>query len=691
MGYFVIEDFRLGQDGRKHILSMPPGSLYWAKNANITRGGDAESCKAFVPKYTLPANTFGQVTASGKLYVFGSIAAPAMPADVNYQRLQYPDGSSMTGIRCAAVIKGKIFAIATFANGMSACFFDGVLVSDWVSGSVGSGMTSYSDIAAHFAALINTSSGFTATAAGASVQITGPVNDDFTISTMATNGAGGVNDQYAIASVVQASAAPAAETVSKGTVTFSGIASNKHVTSITVNGVEILGANIAPDPSAPNLTNDLASAVAVQINGYVSSPDYTASVVGGVVTISASPGLGTGPNGYAVVVTATGTGTVTPANMAGGVNATTGLPKKVSVNFGGTFEQGDSYSITLNDTTYGSAGASENSAAGEDATFVLPTQGRACAIAGPNLFGSAIDDPTEWNGGTGSFVIDMSSEVAGAEALTSLSPFQGNLAVFSRSTTQIWNIDADPANNKQVQVLSNIGALAPRSVTPFGDADTFFLSDTGLRSLKVRAVTGTAALSDIGSPMDPVIIDAIKAAGDNAANAVSIIEPIEGRFLLQIGTVTYVFSYFPGAKIAAWTTYETGLSITEFSVLNERLYARAGNVIYLYGGDDNDTYSDQAMDVKLPFLSARQIATVKHFTGLDVVCDGTMDVYISTDPNQPLAEDKICTLTKSTIGQGAVPVNGESEAVSLRFVGKGGGEYSRVSTVALHFDALEAA
>ncbi len=372
--------------------------------------------------------------------------------------------------------------------------------------------------------------------------------------------------------------------------------------------------------------------------------------------------------------------------MAGGIAAVPGIPQISTVNIGGTFEAGDIFSITLDGRVFGGTAGT----AGVPATVALPHRSKTYAVAGPNLFGSAIDDPTEWNGGTGSFVTDMSSENSGSERLTALGIHENKLAIYSRTTIQIWLVDSDPANNEQVQVLENIGTLAAKSIQSYGDADQFFLADTGVRSLRVRINSDNAALSDIGSPIDPLIIAAIKAAGGNATKACSVIDPIDGRYLLQIGAVTYAFSFFPNAKVSAWSTWETGLSITNFAIVGQRVYARAGNVIYLLGGDDNDEWAAQAMEVKLPFLSARQIATLKHFTGVDIACDGEFDVYLGTDPNQPDVDEPIAKITKSTFGLGRVPVDGQAEMFSLRFVSKAG-QYGRIANAVVHYEPLEAA
>ncbi len=67
------------------------------------------------------------------------------------------------------------------------------------------------------------------------------------------------------------------------------------VTSITVNSVEILGADV--DWITDNATT--AAAIAAQINTFTSSPDHTATSSGASVTVIAEAGLGDTVNGWA--------------------------------------------------------------------------------------------------------------------------------------------------------------------------------------------------------------------------------------------------------------------------------------------------------------------------------------------------------------------------------------------------------
>src|SRR3546814_6273908 len=98
----------------------------------------------------------------------------------------------------------------------------------------------------------------------------------------------------------------------------------------------------------------------------------------------------------------------------------------------------------------------------------------------------AVDNPTQWGSGVGSGLLNVSTQSGGSDQLTALGIYQNNLAIFARRAIQIEYVDPDPALNQQLQVLNNIGTVAPHSVVSFGDSDVFFLSESGIRSLRAR-------------------------------------------------------------------------------------------------------------------------------------------------------------------------------------------------------------
>lgn len=124
-----------------------------------------------------------------------------------------------------------------------------------------------------------------------------------------------------LASISLASGAHTNEVRSNGSVTITGGTVAGSITSITVNSVEVLGATVTWITSH----DAFAALVAAQINRYQSEPNYQASSSGAVVTITAMPFTGTGPNTYVVATTAGGDVTKTDHNFDHGVAAVNGV------------------------------------------------------------------------------------------------------------------------------------------------------------------------------------------------------------------------------------------------------------------------------------------------------------------------------------------------------------------------------
>lgn len=284
----------------------------------------------------------------------------------------------------------------------------------------------------------------------------------------------------------------------------------------------------------------------------------------------------------------------------------------------------------------------------------------------------------------------MSDEYGGSEELTGLGVYQNNLAVFARWTTQIWYVDPDDTGNRQLQVLDNIGCIAPKSVVSVGDIDVFFLSDTGIRSLRARDSSNAAFISDVGTPVDPAIIGAMRNLTEaEKAAATAVIEPEDGRFWLQLGGTVYVFSYFSGAKISAWSSYTPDSPATDLAILEGRVYARGqDDSLYLYGGADNNTYDDTQVTAVTPFLDARAPATWKMLEGIDMGIQGEWLVDICTDPRNPDAWERVAQYNDPTYTLQRIALAGNSTHFKLRLQSVGAG-YARLSNVAIHYRSNE--
>jgi hypothetical protein len=316
MAYLSIQDFKYGMDRRRERVAGTPGTLWTLENGHITRGGDIERCKKFVSKYSLPAGTRGIAALGKQLYTFGSAdLAASMPLGVVYQRLQSPNGGTLTAIVDVDGFSGKVYAIADFSDGGRFHFYDGTRVTDW--DTIGAASASYVTLAQLLAEKLSASSAVKADAANGVISIESVVpGTAFTISGAAVNG-GSVNDQTITVATPQANVAAVSEVRATASITINGGVDGV-ISDVTLGAVHLIGANVQW-----NATNDATAVrLAQAINSQSATSHYTATVVGNVVTISAATGTGATPNGTALTVVTSGDIAVTPsAALAGGVTA----------------------------------------------------------------------------------------------------------------------------------------------------------------------------------------------------------------------------------------------------------------------------------------------------------------------------------------------------------------------------------
>jgi hypothetical protein len=170
-------------------------------------------------------------------------------------------------------------------------------------------------------------------------------------------------------------------------------------------------------------------------------------------------------------------------------------------------------------------------------------------------------------------------------------------------------------------------------VLAYGDIDVFYLSDSGIRSIRARAPSNAAFINDIGTTIDKYIRDYRNTLTQAQIDgAVATIEPLDGRYMLALGKKIYVLSYFPSSQISGWTVYDVDFEITDFATVDDKLYARSGDVIYLYGGDDNETYDNSVMKVVMPFITGGKKGTGKQIQGIDISSEGSWYCEALIDP-----------------------------------------------------------
>lgn len=300
-------------------------------------------------------------------------------------------------------------------------------------------------------------------------------------------------------------------------------------------------------------------------------------------------------------------------------------------------------------------------------------------LSDANLIYSNLADPTNFDAdsgtgtSTGAGFNDLSEEDYGSEDLVAIGRYQNYLAIFSDRTVQIRYVDPDPSLSKSIQALHNTGTISPRSVAQFGDNDLFYLDASGLRSLRARDASNAAVSTDIGSAIDVLLTQYVSESSPaDVRDAIGIIEPRDGRFWLSVADTIFVFSYFPAAKVSAWTVYNPGFKVEDMIVYERRVYLRSGDQIYAYGGLGAALeYDDTSAVAWLPYLDAETPTETKTLQGVDLACRGSWRIEMGMEPCNLDASDKVGEVTETTFSASRIPAAHRATHFSLRCASQG--------------------
>lgn len=346
-----------------------------------------------------------------------------------------------------------------------------------------------------------------------------------------------------------------------------------------------------------------------------------------------------------------------------------------------------------------------------DGIVVPDAQGKYCrtyknkifAVDRGLLFFSGDGEPTIWDDiidATAGF-IDLSLGDSDMSDATALEVYYDKLAILSKTATQLWVIDPDPLQTQYAQTLRQAGTVAPGSVLAYGSGDVLYLAPDGIRSLRARNASLAASVSDVGSPLDPVMQALFRQYGESyMENVISLLQPVTGRFWVILPDRVYILSAFPGPKITAWSEYHPSVTVSgedrQFTIVAATTHRQhvvvrdsEGNIFSYGGADDTGIIYDACpVEVVFPFLSGDKPATEKTYQGLDAAATGEWDVYSATNPEDEVSEDYLGKLIGASFMQGRFAIEGRSTHISLRLRNSTSGP-ATLSNLSLHFQVAE--
>jgi hypothetical protein len=430
--------------------------------------------------------------------------------------------------------------------------------------------------------------------------------------------------------------------------------------------------------------NDMALAVAVQINEYGGVIGVRATTTGNVVNVIGRAGKGASINGLAIAVTADTGITVTTNPMAGGVNEVKAVAQVTDANYPGTIDATTVLTVSINGTTFNIIGATVNKG-----TSATAYKQHMWCTAGNLIRYSKKADPGNWTDATTAGFIDMPVEGDGAERYVGMARYDTNMSIIGSNQIRMWFLDIDPVKNAAQQTLNNSGAVSARGIVQYGDMDVFYLDTPGVRSLKARSSVTTPSINDVGTALDAWLQELMDRVPRSAVSkAVGVIEPLDGRYMLAIDDKIIVLSVFAGSKISAWSYYEPGFKPTDFVRVAKRLYSRDATATYILGGIDGTAYpaeGEMPILVETPFISANEPATFKILNNFMAACANVWDVSLLLDPNDESKEIWAGKVVGNTYVEPETPLEGAANLVGLRMTCDQAG-FASFSSLLISFD-----
>lgn len=312
-------------------------------------------------------------------------------------------------------------------------------------------------------------------------------------------------------------------------------------------------------------------------------------------------------------------------------------------------------------------------------------------VIGSVLETSGVAEPDKHGPGvTGSAVYDASKYGPKALKLVAVGQYQNRLATLAKRGAVIWQVDPDPDLTRPLQFIDGLGVAAPRSVVEYGEADTFLLSYSGVRSIRARDSSNVATAGDVGSPINKTISRHLKLLleTDNVAHAVGCYEPEDGRYWLALYDVIYVLSFFPSAKVSAWSTYTPGFPVVDMWAQDNQMFVLSNDTLFsvgAYRGNSDSDYDRTVVEVELPFLSGGDPRAMKTFDAMDLACEGKWAVWAAFSPTEPGADEVTNIVRGPTYGEGDHGLSGESTHIKLRLRSDSDG-YALLSDVSVHYE-----
>jgi hypothetical protein len=265
------------------------------------------------------------------------------------------------------------------------------------------------------------------------------------------------------------------------------------------------------------------------------------------------------------------------------------------------------------------------------------------AIAASKIFAADVDiinysatiDALDWSTPDDAGYLPFGLQTHGANPVSAMGLYRGNLVAFNSAGFQMWQVDQDPANMALLDAAP-IGSTEARGVKPLQN-DLMFLNAVGVRNISIAGASTNLQAGSTGEPIDDLVQPKLRA---RTYEPISAFWPASGQYIVFFGPEAFVLSYNEG-KGGKWSRYVFPEAITDTTLLNNDLYLRTENHKVWRMSDEylvDDYYLGYGVEftgvVHWPHLDFGALGQEKQLIGFDLVANAPEGVSVSIGYDQ---------------------------------------------------------
>lgn len=265
------------------------------------------------------------------------------------------------------------------------------------------------------------------------------------------------------------------------------------------------------------------------------------------------------------------------------------------------------------------------------------------AIAASKIFAADDDiiaytatvNPLDWSTVDDAGYLPFGLQTHGANPVSAMGLYRGNLVAFNSAGFQMWQVDQDPQNMALLDAAP-IGSTEARGVKPLQN-DLLFLNAVGVRNISIAGASTNLQAGSTGEPIDKLVQPLLK-AGEYAPH--SAFWPAYGQYIVFFGPEAFVLSLNEG-KTGKWSRYVFPEAITDTTLLDNDLYLRTENHKVWRMSEEylvDDYYLGYGQEfsgvIHWPHLDFGALGQLKQMVGFDLVADAPEGVTVSIGYDQ---------------------------------------------------------